>query len=84
MVKSEYLTYVPRKKSVIQERRNIPYLDVLMKFTEDKAIVENTIFIEGVALKTESIENYLSHTDRERDFIFLHNHPDDAVFQAMP
>ena len=56
-----------------------------MKFTEDKEIiVENTILMEGVALRTESIEDYLSHTDRERDFIFLHNHPDDAVFQAMP
>ena len=82
MVKSEYLTYVPRKKSVIQERRNIPYLDVLMKFAEDKTIVENTIFIESVALRTESIEDYLSHTDRERDFIFLHNHPENRFYIA--
>ena len=54
-----------------------------MKFTEDKEIiVENTILMEGVALRTESIEDYLSHTDRERDFIFLHNHPENRFYIA--
>lgn len=96
IVDAKYLVCVPRKKSVVESKREGPEIaaggngaikeEIVRDKMQEHEVIPNVTLSSGAVSdkvsKDEKITDHLYYTERERDFIWFHNHPDRKFYIA--